>query len=701
MTIETQASTVLYVGDGAAVTFPVPFPVHQAEHLRLHLSDALDREIVMETGYSVSGAGSGDVSVTLSAPLPSGKHLAIARLVPLTQRMDLENGGSFDAETIERQFDITEMQIQQLQEQIDRGIKVPLTDGRDPDAFWLELLDASRAALEAYRATLALADAQALDSYAVNVRRSHLAPEDVPAGGVLVLPASYYPRRNILYLAVDGVVCTPRRPDDLDRTFRQYEEIGEDQNALSDRVLVHFPVTAGQLVDVWVITSNQSLEEALAAAESAGMSAAEAGGQADRAAGEARTAEEKARAAAESAAEAARAAQEAGQGTATIPDASPTQRGLEAAGGKANQIRRVNAAGTAYEWTDGLAAPDTPGLLPALGSPGQVPKVSADGQSVEWGASDGYALFDFKPNLKGVVDFGFLSICVDNGELLCAAFPEAGNLIKTMKAAGGNVVTMARYTAEQAAQNGVCARFALSDDGTKFRIPCAPDVFWRGLDVVNGLTVGMWKYDTMRPITGTIDISYAPLPDVPGASSSVVTGAFYKTTLSSYSLWGNTNKANNLGFNSALLGPNYAGAETAPVHAVCDYQMKMYGTVSETGEAVIAQMIAAMAGKLGTERYEADAWLRAKAFAIVGVNASVVASRNVITVTRPSAGWFAYTFPPGLFQTANIIPCGIANSYPLTIRADVAPTPTSITLWIGIDGSAIGTNAHRVFFYEP
>ena len=57
------------------------------------------------------------------------------------------------------------------------------------------------------------------------------------------------------------------------------------------------------------------------------MSAAEAGGQADRAAGEARTAEEKARAAAESAAEAARAAQEAGQGTATIPDASPVFEG--------------------------------------------------------------------------------------------------------------------------------------------------------------------------------------------------------------------------------------------------------------------------------------------------------------------------------------------------------------------------------------
>lgn len=406
MTIETQASKVLYVGDGAAVTFPVPFPVHQAGHLRLYLSEALEREIVMETGYSVSGAGSGEVCVTLSAPLPSGKHLAIARLVPLTQQMDLENGGSFDAETIERQFDITEMQIQQLQEQIDRGIKVPLTDGRDPDAFWLELLDASRAALEAYRNTLALADAQALDSYAVNVRRSYLVPEDVPAGGELILPASYYPGRNILYLAVDGVVCTPRRPDDADHGLRQYEEIGEDTNALSDRVRVHFPVLAGQLVDVWVVSSNHQntmdqleglvkeaelgAESAAASAGAAAQSVQEAAGEADRAAEEARAAGESAQSAATSAAEAARFALEAGQGTANLPNASPTQRGLETAGGTANQVRIVNADGTAYGWGNvpvealPLATSEKAGAMPRLGQPGQVPKVSADGQRAEW-----------------------------------------------------------------------------------------------------------------------------------------------------------------------------------------------------------------------------------------------------------------------------------------------------------------------------
>ncbi len=434
MTIETQASKVLYVGDGAAVTFPVPFPVHQAEHLRLYLSEALEREIVMETGYSVEGAGTGEVSVTLSAPLPSGKHLAIARLVPLTQRMDLENGGSFDAETIERQFDITEMQIQQLQEQIGRGIKVPLTDGRDPDAFWLELLDASRAALEAYRNTLALADAQSLDSYAVNVRRSTLVARDVPAGGELSLPASYYPKRNILYLAVDGVVCTPRRPDDLDHGLRQYEEIGEDMDALSDRVLVHFPVAAGQLVDVWVITSNhenamgeldglaeaaeQSAQSAAASARAAAQSISDAASEAGRAhnAAEAaqaaaQTAGEKAQAADQSAAASAisasaaaasavEAALAAGGGADAIPDATESVRGKARFGTAAEHAAGASDVAAVPEHVrDSIVAPAleafaadnlvvaTParaGFLPAGGLPGQFPTPGADGLSVDW-----------------------------------------------------------------------------------------------------------------------------------------------------------------------------------------------------------------------------------------------------------------------------------------------------------------------------
>ena len=395
MTIETQVSKIRYAGDGAARVFPVPFPVRQAEHLRLYLASALGTEIVLESGYTVQGAGTDKVSVTLSAPLPSGKNLAIVRLVPLAQQMDLENGGSFDAETIERQFDITQMQIQQLQEQLDRTIKAPVTGDVDPDKLWKDLGQASQAALDAYAAFLRIVDPATLDSHAFNVRRSCLAEAAVPAGGLLTLPAWYYPGRGLLYLAVDGHVCTPRRPDDSGREERLYEEVGDDPGVLSNQARVWFPVEAGALVDVWVVASNlvKEMDRLEDAAEEAAQSAQSAAGSVMEAQGAADLAGEKAAEAAQSAAEAALAAQAGSGGPDSVPDASPAGRGLVCSGGAAGQVYRVNAAGSAYGWEDmeaspeiPLAAPASPGLAPAGGQPGQVYRASEDGDGYEWGS---------------------------------------------------------------------------------------------------------------------------------------------------------------------------------------------------------------------------------------------------------------------------------------------------------------------------
>ena len=391
MTIETQVSKIRYTGDGAARVFPVPFPVRQAEHLRLYLASALGTEIVLESGYTVQGAGTDKVSVTLSAPLPSGKNLAIVRLVPLTQQMDLENGGNFDAETIERQLDITEMQIQQLQEQLDRTIKAPVTDDADPGKLWKDLREASQAALDAYAAILRIADPATLNSYAANVRRSCLAEADVPSGGLLALPAWYYPGRGILYLAVGGHVCAPRRPETEGHADRLYEEVGDDPNVLSNQVRVWFPVEAGALVDVWVVASNlfKEMDRLEDAAEAAAQSARSAAGVLLDAQSAAELAGEKAQEAAQSAAEAAQTLAAAGGGPDSIPDASPARRGLAPAGGAAGQVYRVNSAGTAYEWgaaeAISLAAPGAAGLVPAGGAAGQVFRVNDAGDAYGWG----------------------------------------------------------------------------------------------------------------------------------------------------------------------------------------------------------------------------------------------------------------------------------------------------------------------------
>lgn len=293
MTIETQETIVRYKGNGSATDLPVPYPVFRGEHLSLYMlpagADALltdEDTTLLSGGYTVVGADTDSPSVVMSEPLPSGAQLTIARVVPLVQLTDLQNAGDFDAEVVETTFDYEEMQIQQLAEAVGRAIKVPINSDIDPDDLWRELLQAAKIVQEFMKLILQLVDAALLDSYAFNVRRSVLATKDVPSGGILDLPANYYPGRNILYLSVDGMVCTPKRGENLDPGERQYEEIGDDPNVLSSQVRVFFPIEKGMTIDVWVVASNLMKEMAKieAMANASAVSAAEAASQAGKAA---------------------------------------------------------------------------------------------------------------------------------------------------------------------------------------------------------------------------------------------------------------------------------------------------------------------------------------------------------------------------------------------------------------------------------
>jgi hypothetical protein len=59
-------------------------------------------------------------------PLPTGWKIVIRRVLPLTQTTRLRNQGGYFAEVQERTFDRLCMQVQQLQEQIDRAFLLPL-----------------------------------------------------------------------------------------------------------------------------------------------------------------------------------------------------------------------------------------------------------------------------------------------------------------------------------------------------------------------------------------------------------------------------------------------------------------------------------------------------------------------------------------------------------------------------------------------
>ena len=172
------------------------------------------------------------------------------------------------------------------------------------------LTEQVKRAIEQFKAEMrSYMDPVFLNSYAFNVRRTSCVEANVPSGSIITLPVWYFPTRDILFWSVDGMVCTPRLGTNPDPGERQYDEIGDSPNELSNQVRIWFPLEAGMTVDVWVVASNLMKEmarleaaadracdcadESCACAEEAGKSAAKAKAEADRAKAEADRAAER------------------------------------------------------------------------------------------------------------------------------------------------------------------------------------------------------------------------------------------------------------------------------------------------------------------------------------------------------------------------------------------------------------------------
>lgn len=134
MTISTTTSRVSYAGNGVTTIFSFPYRFLANGDLEVTLFDAAgtpDPQI-LTTDYTVLGADNdAGGSVTMLVAPAVGETLVIRRVVELTQETDYISGDSFPAETHERALDRLTMIDQQLQEQIDRSITLPLDD----DAF--------------------------------------------------------------------------------------------------------------------------------------------------------------------------------------------------------------------------------------------------------------------------------------------------------------------------------------------------------------------------------------------------------------------------------------------------------------------------------------------------------------------------------------------------------------------------------------
>jgi hypothetical protein len=189
-----------------------------------------------------------------------------------------------------------------------------------------------------------------------NTRQLWVADRDYGEGEEITLPLLYFPGRHSMMLFFQAVMCAPREADVPNTAEYQYTEVGDDQNVLSDRVILNFDVERGAILDQIVLTTaiNRHLDEIRLLAGQAESDRARAETAADKAEESETAAKDSADAAKESEDEA-KASQEAAAGSATDAAGSASTAGTKA--GEADE----SAAAAALSATDAAGSAGTAG----------------------------------------------------------------------------------------------------------------------------------------------------------------------------------------------------------------------------------------------------------------------------------------------------------------------------------------------------
>src|SRR6056300_1275949 len=140
MTISSTTVKNSYSGNGTLDTFNYTFRIFADSDLQVIIRDATATETVkvLTTHYTVTGAGSasGGTIVFTSGNIPTATEtVVIRRALPQTQAIDYIANDPFPAESHEEGLDRSMMAIQQLQEEVDRSIKLSRTNTMNSTEF--------------------------------------------------------------------------------------------------------------------------------------------------------------------------------------------------------------------------------------------------------------------------------------------------------------------------------------------------------------------------------------------------------------------------------------------------------------------------------------------------------------------------------------------------------------------------------------
>ena len=146
MTISSTTVKNSYSGDGSQTTFVYGYKIFADSDIKVIIRSATGTETVktITTHYTVTGAGSssGGNVVFTSGNIPTNTEtVVLIRDVPQTQAIDYIANDPFPAETHEEGLDRATMTTQQVQEELDRSIKLSRTNTMTSTEFTVGATD--------------------------------------------------------------------------------------------------------------------------------------------------------------------------------------------------------------------------------------------------------------------------------------------------------------------------------------------------------------------------------------------------------------------------------------------------------------------------------------------------------------------------------------------------------------------------------
>lgn len=148
VSLETSISKNRYVGDGKTVTYAFTFKAWETDHIRVIVGDGKTEEDVTGSCSVSLNDTTGGGTVTFAQAPAAGVVIVIMRRMPFIQEDRYITGTRFDPHEIEDRFDQDCAERQELREELDRAVKLPVTGSGSPGGLLSWIKDAADRACE-------------------------------------------------------------------------------------------------------------------------------------------------------------------------------------------------------------------------------------------------------------------------------------------------------------------------------------------------------------------------------------------------------------------------------------------------------------------------------------------------------------------------------------------------------------------------